>query len=114
MAASCIQPVEQRDFLAGLDAIADRLAVLEADAAAFVEGEFCVNQVSVVVDEPPDAKRIGVADLLVRLQRHDDVAVGPITLLFISDEVRDERRCHEFVVGGAAAVVVAVLGVIPK
>jgi len=62
----------------------------------------------VVVDEPPDAKRIGVADLLVRLQRHDDVAVGSITLLFISDEVRDERRRHEFVVGGAAAVVVAV------
>ena len=49
-----------------------------------------------------------VADLLVRLQRHDDVAVGPITLLFISDEVRDERRRREFVVGGAAAVVVAV------
>ena len=61
-----------------------------------------------VGEQPTYARRRGIADLLVRLERHDDVALGHVALLLVADQVGDEGSGHELVVGGAAAVEVTV------
>ncbi len=104
-----LEPVRYADFLAGLDVVAYRLAALEADAAAFVQCEFGVDQIAVVVEEPLDAEPVSVEDFLIGLEREDDVAIGLVAFLLVADHVRDEGRRHEFVVARAAPVVIAVL-----
>ena len=82
---------------------------LNADAATLVEGVFSRDQVRVVLDEPFNSQGVSVVDLLVGLQHQDDVAVGGEAFLLVADEVRNERRCHEFVVARAATIEIAVL-----
>jgi hypothetical protein len=60
-----------------------------------------------VGQQPADADSRGIADFLVRLQRHDNVALRRVALLFVADQVSDEGCRHELVVGCAAAVEVA-------
>ncbi len=103
------QPVGVGHLLAGLDAVADRFAALEPDAAALVKGEFGVDQVAMVLQQPPNPHGICIEDFLVGLQCQDDVALRPVALLLVADEIRHEARRHVFVVPGAAAVEVAVL-----
>ena len=65
--------------------------------------------VTVVFQQPLDAQRILVENLLVGLQRHDDVAVGLIAFLPVADEIGDEGRRHVFVIAAAAGIEIAVL-----
>src|SRR5205814_1605879 len=97
------------DLLRGLHAVAPRLAAFRADAAAFVQRAFRVDEGSLVLDQPADAELVGVADLLVRLEDEDDVARRAEAFLLVADEIRDEGGRHELVVAGAAAVEVAIL-----
>jgi len=50
-----LQPVVEVHLFHRLQAVADQLAVLDADAASLVEGVLGVDQVAVVLDEPLDA-----------------------------------------------------------
>ena len=102
------QKEADRDLFRGLNAVADRLAVLQPDAAAFVERELGVDQIAMVLQQPPDADLVTVEDFLVGLKRQDDIAVGLVALLLVADHVGDEGRRHEFVVAGTASVVIAV------
>ena len=95
------------DLLAGLHAVVDVLAVLDRPPAALVQPVLGVDQLTVVGDEPLHA--VEVASLLVGGQGDDDVAVGLEALLLEADQVGDPYRGHRLVVGGATAVVVAVL-----
>src|SRR5260221_14513456 len=52
--------ITQRNFLASLDAVPDRLAVLQSDAAALVQCEFGINQVAVVLEQPLDSQAVTV------------------------------------------------------
>ena len=104
-----VEPIADRDLLGGLHAVADRLAVLQPDAAALVQREFGVDQVAVVFQQPLNAERVGVQNLLVGLQRQDDVAIGLVAFLLVADHVGDEGRRHELVVAAAARVIIAVL-----
>ena len=63
-------------FFAGLDAVAQRLTISQTYAAAFVESKLSVDQITMVLDEPLDADRVAVANLLIRLECHNDVAIG--------------------------------------
>src|SRR5215471_6278161 len=101
--------IREGDLLAGLNAVADRLAALDADATAFVEGEFGFDQVAMVLQQPLNPQGIAVEDFLVGFQRQNDIAVRPIALLLVTDEVGHESCYHVFVVARAAAVEVAVL-----
>src|SRR3954469_6867392 len=102
------QKEADRDLFRGLNAVADRLAVLQADAAAFVERELGVDQIAMVLQQPLDAEFVTIEDFLVGLKRQDDIAVGLVTLLLVADHVGDEGRRHEFVVASTASVVIAV------
>ena len=76
-------------------------------AAAFVQAELGVDELAVILDQPLDA--VVVAALLIGGQRENDVALGHEVLLLHAQQVGDEDRGHRLVVGGAAAVEVAVL-----
>ncbi len=103
------EPVALEQFLGGLQVDPARLAVLERDAAAFVQRELGVDEIAMVLDEVVDAVLVPVGDLLVRGQREDQVAIGLVAFLLVADQRRDERRGHELVIARAAAVEVAVL-----
>ena len=51
-----VELITQRDLLAGLDAVPDRLAVLQSDAAALVQCEFGIDQVAMVPEQPLDPR----------------------------------------------------------
>src|SRR5919205_92849 len=59
-----------------------------------------------ILEQPVDA--IGSAALLVGGERDDDIAIGYVLLAHHTNGVGDEDRRHGFVVGGAAAIVVAI------
>src|SRR5712671_1331739 len=99
----------QHDFLAGLDAVPDRLAVLQSDAAALVQCEFGIDQIAMVLEQPLDPQRVTVKDFLVGLERQDDVAIGPVAFLLVANEIGDKGRRHVFVVARAAGIEIAVL-----
>ena len=103
------QLVAHRDFFAGLDRVADWFAVLQPDTAALIQGEFGIDQVAVVFQQPLDSQRILVEDFFIGLQRHDDVAVGLVALLSVADEIGDEGRRHVFVIAAATGIKIAVL-----
>ena len=104
-----LELVGQRDLLAGLDAIPDRLAILQPDPAALVEREFGIDQVAVVLEQPLDAEAIAVEDFLVGLERDDDVAIGLVALVPVANEIGDKGSRHIFVVRAAARIEVAVV-----
>ena len=62
-----------------------------------------------VFDQPLNPQLVDVSDLLVGLERKDDVAVRLVVLLFEPDHVGDEHGRHRFVIAGPAAVEIAVL-----
>ena len=62
-----------------------------------------------VLQQPLNPQRVFIQRLFVGLQRQNDVTIGPVALLFVTNEVGHEGRCHVFVVAGAAPVVIAVL-----
>ena len=102
------QTPAHRHFFHRLDAVADGLAVLDPDAAAFVQREFGIDERTLVLDQPTDAVAVAIEDLFVGVERHDDVAIGSEAFLLVADEIGDQSRRHVFVVGGATPVVVAV------
>ena len=94
------------ELLGGLHGVEQLLAGALAPAAAFVQAELRLDQRAMIVDQPRDA--VVVAAFFIRGERDDDVALGLQAFLSIADQVGDEDRGHRLVVGGAAAVVVAV------
>jgi hypothetical protein len=62
-----------------------------------------------VLEEPLHPDAVAIEDLLVGLEREDDVTIGPVALLPVADQVRDPGRSHRLVVHGAAPVEPAVL-----
>src|SRR5918994_6900583 len=94
------------ELLGGLHGIEQLLAGTLASAAAFVQAELGLDERAMLVDQPRDA--VVVAAFFVCRERDDDVAPGLQAFLSIADQVGDEDRGHRLVVGGAAAVVIAV------
>ena len=94
-------------FFAGLDVVGDLFAVREFAIAAFVEGELGVDEAAVILEQPLDSA-VGAAALFVGGEGDDDVAVGNEAFALHADEVGDPDGGLVFVVGGAAAVEVAV------
>jgi hypothetical protein len=86
-----IELIAQRDLLADLDAVPDRLAVLQSDAAALIQREFRIDQVAVILDQPLDAELIAIEDLLVGLERNNDVALRLVALVLVADQVGDKE-----------------------
>ena len=110
--ASLVPDVEleaDRHFFAGLDAVADRLALVQTDAAPFIQGELRIDQIAVILQEPPDPHHVAVEDLFVGFKNDNDVAVGLEAFLPEPDQIGDKSRRHEFIVTGAAAVEVPIL-----
>ena len=103
-----IEAEDRVALLAGLDAVAQRIAPADEQVATLVESERRVEQIAMIRDQRLDAKRVGVAVLLVGLQHEHQVAVGHEARLLVENQIRHPRRHQVLVVGGAAAVVVAV------
>src|SRR6185436_10220506 len=96
------------DLLARGEIDLHRAAVLQHHAAAVViQHELGVDQLAPVLEQPIDA--VGVAALLVRRQRQDDVPVGLVALGAIAQQRRHHDRVAVLHVLRAAAVEVAVL-----
>ncbi len=81
-------------------------AILQRPAAPLVDRQLGVDQRPMLLEEPDHA--VVPATFFVRRQRHDEIAVGHEALPPVADQIRHERRGHCLVVGGAAAVEVAV------
>src|SRR5262249_8922525 len=79
------------------------------DRAALIQRKFSVDQVAVAFQQPLNPQGITVENLLVSLQRNDDVSIRLVPLLHVADQVRNKGRRHELVVGCAASVEIAVL-----
>jgi len=90
------------DLLGQLHGETERPAVAQGAAAALVDGEFRIDQVAMVRQQPAHAVVRRIRQLLVGGQRQDDVAVGPERLLDVADQVGDEDRRHRLVVDDAA------------
>src|SRR5258706_9252255 len=103
-----VELITQRNFFAGLDAVPDRLAVLQSDAAALVQCEFGIDQVAMVLEQPLDSQAVTVQNFLIRLERYDDIAIRLVAFLLVTNEIGDKRRRHEFVVAAAACIEVTV------
>src|ERR1700674_372633 len=103
-----VELIGQRNLLAGLDAVPDRLAVLESDAAALVQREFGIDQVAMVLEQPLDAEAIAVQNFLVGLERNDDIAVWLVALLLVANKIVDKGRRHVLVVAAAAGIEITV------
>ena len=76
--------------------------------AAFIQGQFRVDQVAVVFEQPVDAV-VRAAAFFISSERDDDVAVGLESFLLILDKVGDPHRGLGFIVAGAAPVKKAIL-----
>jgi hypothetical protein len=61
-----------------------------------------------VLQQPLNAHPVAVEVLLIRLKHHDDIPVGSVALLPVSDQVGDESRRIKFVVNRSASVEIAV------
>ena len=94
-------------FLARLHFVGQVLALAHVAAAAFVDREFGVDQVLVVLHEPVDA--VEIAAFFVGREREDQIAVGDEAFLLQPNHVGDELRRHRLVVARAAAIEPAVL-----
>ena len=80
--------IVHRHFFAGLDVVAQGLAISQAHAAAFVEGKLGIDQeVAMVLEQPLDAHAVAVEDLFVGFEHHDDVAIGLEAFLFVANQV---------------------------
>jgi Tripartite tricarboxylate transporter family receptor len=64
-----------------LNAVAYRLAVLQPDGTALIEGKFSVDQVSVVFQQPLNPQGVAVENFLIRLQ-HQSSANAINTALY--------------------------------
>ena len=76
-------------------------------AAAFVEGKFGVDQVAFVRGEPFDAIERAIG-FLAAGQRDLDRALGLVACLPEADQRIDPHRRLRFVVGGSAAIEIAI------
>src|SRR5450631_810377 len=104
-----LELIGQRDLFAGLDAVPDRLAVFQSDAAALVQCKFGIDQVAMVLEQPLDPETVAVENFLIGLERDDDIAFGLVTFLLVTNEIGDKGRRHVFVIAAAARIVIAVL-----
>src|SRR5208337_2696230 len=101
--------VADRDFLACLDGITQRLSSFQRHAAALVERKVRIDQITMIGEKPIDAHSIGIEDFFVRFQGDDDVSIGLKSLLLVPDKGGDKGRSHELVVGCSPAIKVTVL-----
>jgi hypothetical protein len=86
------------DLLGVLNGHAKRLSVAQRTLPAFVDGEFGVDEVSMVIEQIVCAVVRGIRKLFIRRERQNDVTIGLEALLGIFDEVGDEDRRHRLVV----------------
>src|SRR5262245_26271922 len=105
-AVGCPQRDVREHLLRRLDTVEEWLASARGSAATFVDHDAGVDELRMVLEEPFDT--IGGTALLVRGQHHDDVAIRNVSFLLQPEDVRNEDRGHRLVVGGPAAVVIAV------
>ena len=97
------------ELLARVDGEDGRFALVQLHAAAIgIEDVFGLDEIAMILNQPVDA--VGLAALLVRGKREDDVAVGAKAFT-----MQTEKRLHQDGIGllhvlRAAAIVVAVLG----
>jgi hypothetical protein len=101
--------VVHRHLFADLNADAQGLAVLEADARAFVQRELGVDEIAVVVDQPLHAHAISIEDLLVGLEHNEYVPIGFAAFPPVTNKVGNERGRHELIVACPAAVEEAIV-----
>jgi len=101
--------VTQRNFFARLNAVTNRLAILQSDRTTLIECKFSVDQIAVVLQQPLNPQGITVEDFLIGLQRNDNVSIRLVALLHVADQVRNKGRRHELVIGRAASIEITVL-----
>ena len=101
--------VTNRDFLACLDGITHRLSSFQPYAAALVEREFGIDQITMTGEKPIDAQFVGIKDFFVSFQGDDDVSIGLKPLVLVPDKVGDKGCSHELVVGCSPAIEITVL-----
>ena len=104
------QRVGLEHLFAGLDGHALRFAIAgEQPGRTFIQGEVGVDQGPVVLQQVLGAVEFRRDDLLIAGKRDDQVALGPVALLLVADQVIEKNRRHRLVVEGATGVEVAVL-----
>jgi hypothetical protein len=74
------------DLLARLEPDRDRLARPVGHGPALVEGQLGVEEVAMVLEEPLHPDAVAIEDLLVGLEREDDVTIGPVEPAVLLDE----------------------------
>src|SRR5260370_36235863 len=89
-------------FFADLKFVGDSLPAGGFAPAAFVESEFGINKVAVILQEPVHAV-VRPAALFIRGESHDDVAVGLEALILVLDQGGDPDGRLSLVVASAAA-----------
>src|SRR6185369_209277 len=90
-------------FLRDLHSLVLTLAILESAAAGIaIDRVFGVDEVAPMLDQPFDP--VIVAALLVGGKREDQVAIGPVILLFKADEVGQQQRIVRLHIGRAASI----------
>ena len=65
--------------------------------AAFVQAQFGLNQIALVLDQPIDTV-IWAASLLVGCQRNDNVSIGSKAFALVANQVGNPYRCQRLIV----------------
>ena len=105
----CLDPVVANGLFADMEVLGnDRALAIGAPAAAFIQDEFGIDQVALVLGQPAGAVE-GPAGFLTTGQRQLDRALGLITLGAEPLEHIDPNRGQCLHVRSAAAIEIAVL-----